>query len=400
MLLRRKRGFLRSTAPRAKTKALSTLFDLLVHVAAVFQAMDGAAQGAAALCVCKAAFSLLFLPSLAACNSPVSFCCCCLLLFTDLLVAAFLSFLCVFEPWLSQLDAPTAGGDVIALRFLLFLSHLYGAVLLLCPPMIAAEALTRLSRSTVAPRQRWMDSDCLFREGKEEGEEEEDREEEDARLSHAVSYICCLSLWLTVALDIRWRPRPELLRTSICLQANCSSLVGCLPTLHRVAATTLNPSLVAASALLVLLFLLVRAGSRGPSATPAAAWHGVHHSPEKTESSCAVHADFVLVSPERHLTTGGEEPPLTLTRGVGYVWPWRGFPWTGVDVITGLVAVLLVFVLPPVLSVNILLIRTVETLVELSVKSLLVLSRKGIAATPACKERTGEARRGHRLDAV
>lgn len=86
-LLRRKRGFLRSTTPRAKTKALSTLFDLLVHVAAVFQAMDGAAQGAAALCVCKAAFSLLFLPSLAACNSPVSFCCCCLLLFTDLLVA-------------------------------------------------------------------------------------------------------------------------------------------------------------------------------------------------------------------------------------------------------------------------------------------------------------------------
>lgn len=87
MLLRRKRGFLRSTAPGAKTKALSTLFDLLVHVAAVFQAMDGAAQGAAALCVGKAAFSLLFLPSLAACNSPVSFCCCCLLLFTDLLVA-------------------------------------------------------------------------------------------------------------------------------------------------------------------------------------------------------------------------------------------------------------------------------------------------------------------------
>lgn len=63
------------------------MFDLLPHVAAVLQAMDGAAQGAAALCACKAAFSLLFLPSLAASDSAVSFCCCCLILLTDLLVA-------------------------------------------------------------------------------------------------------------------------------------------------------------------------------------------------------------------------------------------------------------------------------------------------------------------------
>lgn len=66
---------------------LSTASDLLVHVAAVLQAMDGAAQDAAVLCACKAAFQLLLLPSLAASNSVVSFCCCCLLLFTDLLVA-------------------------------------------------------------------------------------------------------------------------------------------------------------------------------------------------------------------------------------------------------------------------------------------------------------------------
>lgn len=71
--------------PGAKTKTLSTASDLLVHV--VLQAMDGASQGAAALCACKAAFSLLFLPSLAASNSVVGFCCCCLLLFTDLIVA-------------------------------------------------------------------------------------------------------------------------------------------------------------------------------------------------------------------------------------------------------------------------------------------------------------------------
>lgn len=48
--------------------------------------MDGVLQGAAALCVCKLAFSLLCLPSLAALHSPISVCCCCLLLFTDFVV--------------------------------------------------------------------------------------------------------------------------------------------------------------------------------------------------------------------------------------------------------------------------------------------------------------------------
>lgn len=49
--------------------------------------MDGVSQQAAVLCVSKVALSLVFLPSLAASNSPVSFCCCCILFFTDLVVA-------------------------------------------------------------------------------------------------------------------------------------------------------------------------------------------------------------------------------------------------------------------------------------------------------------------------
>lgn len=48
--------------------------------------MDGVLEGAAVLCVCKLAFSLLCLPSLAALHSPISFCCSCLLLFTDFVV--------------------------------------------------------------------------------------------------------------------------------------------------------------------------------------------------------------------------------------------------------------------------------------------------------------------------
>lgn len=45
--------------------------------------MEGVLEGAAALCTCKLAFSLLVLPWLPTSRSPVSFCCCCLLLFTD-----------------------------------------------------------------------------------------------------------------------------------------------------------------------------------------------------------------------------------------------------------------------------------------------------------------------------
>lgn len=201
----------------------------------------------------------------------------------------------------------------------------------------------------------------------EEEEEEEEQGEGGARLSHAASYICCLSLWLTAALDIRWRPRPALLRTVVCLQASGSSLLGCLPTLHRTASTTLDPSLATVSALLLLLFLLVRATSRGSKVTV-----------QKAESSCTVLTDFVLVSPE-----GEEEPRRTLTRGVGHAPPQRGFLWPDVDLITGVVAVLLVLALPPVLSVNVLLIRTVETLLELSVKTLLGLFGERGGAKPA-----------------
>lgn len=250
---------------------------------------------------------------------------------------------------------------------------MYSAVLLLCPPLMAGEALTRPSRPALAPRQRWMDSDCLILEEKEEEEcEEEEEEEDDARLSHAVSYICCLSLWFTVALDIRWRPRPELLWTSVCLQASGSSLLACLPSLHRTAGTTFDPSLATVSALLLLLFLLVRATSMGSLETDA------RPAVRKTESCCAALTDFVLVSPEGE----EEELPGTLTLRAGPVPPQRGFLWPDINLITGVVAVLLVLALPPVLGVNILLIRTLETLLELSVKTLLGFFRQGGGATP------------------
>ncbi|KAF3856167.1 hypothetical protein F7725_016890 [Dissostichus mawsoni] len=54
---------------------------------------------------------------------------------------SFLSFLWIFESWVSEL---TLLGDVIALRFLIFLCETYGAVLLLITPLIAVESVTRL----------------------------------------------------------------------------------------------------------------------------------------------------------------------------------------------------------------------------------------------------------------
>ncbi|XP_018556152.1 uncharacterized protein LOC108899902 [Lates calcarifer] len=171
--------------------------------------MDGVLEGATVLCVCKLACSLLFLPALTASHSPVSFCCCCLLIFTDFLVAVFLSFLCIFESWLTEL---TLLGDVIALRFLLFLSHTYGTVLLLTTPLIAVETLTRLlwPHSVVSYKAvgRPVDSDgqhCYIREVTVEEEEDDDNpdEDKDKGVSHAVGYLCCLSVWVVVALNVR-----------------------------------------------------------------------------------------------------------------------------------------------------------------------------------------------------
>lgn len=341
---------------------------------------------------------------------------------------------------------PDPNTDVLAPRFLLFLSHLYGAVLLLCTPLIAAETLTRLlwHRSDVTGKtgdQMLMDPDgerCLFwdvAKDEESGEEEEEEDGgKDMRLSHGVSYICCLSLWFIIALDVRWPRRLEEVWTSLCLQTT-DSLVRCLPALFSPPFVTLNPFLVMAFSLLLLIFLLVStslqrrhrcpalklktrqqnrgvngdSGGCGLVPVPPAPSEPVHPrmpvsagaqrvDQEKTESSCAApkacswssaqmstlrHADFVLISPERF--SAGQErgateagTPLTFTtetrmnsqRRRQHVWPWRGFPCPEVNIIIGFMGVLFIFVLPLILSVNILLIRTIETLLELSIKTV------------------------------
>lgn len=287
-----------------------------------------------------------------------------------------------------------------------------------------------------------MDPDgerCLFWDvaEEEEGQEEEQEEEDsdtDMRLSHGVSYLCCLSVWFIVALDVRWPWRLEEVWTLLCLQTT-DSFVRCLPSLFSPPFVTLSPCLVMAFSLLLLIFLLVSTSFQRRRRSPALTLktHQQNHrvngdsggcglvpvppapsepghprmsvsaaaqrvDPEKTESSCAVpeacswssaqmstlrRADFVLISPERFSAgqeRGGTEAgtPLTFTTETHmnsqcrrqHVWPRWGFPCPEVNIIIGFMGVLFIFVLPLILSVNILLIRTIETLLELSIKTL------------------------------
>ncbi|XP_074500238.1 uncharacterized protein LOC141772761 isoform X1 [Sebastes fasciatus] len=403
----------------------------------VVAAMDGVLEGAAVLCVCKLACSLLFLPSLAASYSPVSFCCCCLLVFTDFLVTVFLSFICIFESWQTEL---TPLGDIIALRFLLFLSHTYGAVLLLTTPLIAVETLTRLlwPHSVVAHRtvSQTAGSDgqrYVWEVTVEEEEDSKDNKDKEKRLSrHAVSYLCCLSVWVLVALDVRWQWKREEVWTVVCLHTT-NSLIRCLPTLFSPMSTTVNPCWGLAFLSLLLLLLTTSTGLLSRLWAPARTHrekNGVNNNgdscwqdlvpalsapskppnpepaqcvdPGKTESSCTVHrayswnsvqmsvhhhGDFVLNSPECLSAARGRQEHERAKKGIPLTFiteehvdsqcrsqsGWRqwAFPCPGVNVMIGFVGVFSIFVLPLHLSVNILLIRTIETLLERCIKSLI-----------------------------
>ncbi|XP_034022135.1 uncharacterized protein LOC117506692 [Thalassophryne amazonica] len=365
--------------------------------------MDGVLDEAAVLCVCKVACGLIFLPSPTASFSPVSFCCCCLLIFTDILVSVFLIFLLLFEPWLPQLSP---GGDVIALRCILFLCHTYGTVLLLTTPLIAVEILTR---------QLWP---CVIAEGSagqtasHDGaqallcynHQEESHKPDKEQMTHVVGYLCCLSVWVMAGLDARWRWKVEEVWTAACLQTP-NMLIRCLPNLFSPVTGTATPCW---SMAFLSLILLLNTGTRlhEERRTLTERTHTDQQHPvnsgtltrpvdsETTESSCSVHracswkgvqmsacrhGDFALFFPQRLCAEKRGEQHELINRGAAQDGPsgsrhrspcgWRlwGFPGPGVKVITGLVSVLGVFVLPVNLSVNIPLIRTIESVLELCV---------------------------------
>ncbi|KAK6318907.1 hypothetical protein J4Q44_G00101180 [Coregonus suidteri] len=421
--------------------------------------MDGVLEGAAVVCVCKLACSLLFLPMVTASLSAVSFCCSCLLLFTDLAVTTFLVVLWFAEPWLPPFSTST---DVIALRFLLFLSYIYWAVLLMTTPLVVVETAVRLQWPQVcgggavdgdvdeqsknpAPHggvtvevENWQSRDTDTQRG---GREDQDQ---GRCLSHILGFLCCLLVWALCGVCGGQGWKLEELWVEVCLERT-SSLTLCLPSLRNTVLLALDePSLGLATVALALLLVLTvgwgllrrhlahtETDQHTPTTTPtqkeehdsdiqlpvqtlsapckavnpamSAASSPRFVDPETTWSRCSVHSpcsgnnmqlslghhgNSVLLSLEflsadrlegHKETKGLGDIPITgiveehtdstyrSQRGLGQ---W-GFSCPGVNIMTWLVCLLTVCVLPLNLSVNILLIRHIETMLEWSLKLLM-----------------------------
>eukprot|EP00063_Salmo_salar_P013747 XP_013988582.1 PREDICTED: uncharacterized protein LOC106565707 [Salmo salar] len=402
------------------------------------------------VCVCKLACSLLFLPMVTASLSAVSFCCNCLLLFTDLIVTTFLVVLWFTEPWLPPFSMST---DVIALRFLLFLSYIYWAVLLMTTPLVAVETAMRLQWPQVygggavdgvvdnpAPHggvtlevENWQSRDTDTQRG---GRGDQDQ---GSCLSHILGFFCCLLVWAVCGICGGQGWRLEVPWVEVCLERT-SSLTLCLPSLPNTVLLALGePSWGLATVTLALLLVLTVGWGflRRPLAhtetdphTPTTTQthkeeHGtdiqlpvqtlpaprkamkpvmsVASAPrfvdtETTWSRCSVHSPCSGNNMQLSLGHYGNAVLLSLEflsadrleghkekKGLGDI-PLTGiveehtdrsqhglgrFPCLGVNIMTGLMCLLTVCVLPLNLSVNILLIRHTETMLEWSLKILM-----------------------------
>lgn len=331
----------------------------------------------------------------------------------------------------------------------MFLNYTYGGVLLLIMPLIAVETLSRLlwprsivphgaAGQTVASDGQHCHTGQVIVDKEEEEEEDGNDPYKDKGLSHVVSYLCCLSVWVVVALNVRWQGKLKEEWADACLHKT-NSLIRCLPNLLSPMPGTVNPCWGIAFLFLLLLLLTISSVSHRQHQAPAhmvgthketpgvnsyySCWQNQvadnsatskpmnpgmlvsetaqRVDPEKTESSCTLHrayswnivqmsadhhGDFVLISPGcLSAESGGQERERT-KKGVPLTFitaehvdsqyrsqlGWRqwGFPHLGVNVMIGFVGVLAIFVLPLNLSVNILLIRTIETLLQLCSRSL------------------------------
>lgn len=346
------------------------------------------------------------------------------------------------KSWPTEL---TLRGDVIALRFLLFLSHVYGAALLLTCPLVTLETLSRLRRAQATSSQ--ADGRCSrAQEAAEEMSVGGARPDKGKQQSHAVGFLCCLSVWVVTALDVRWRWTLEEAWASACLHTT-NSLLTCLPSLFSPMSSSTRSCIALIFLLLLLLLLTVDLHARWRASAELAETHKPNQGlvsglipacaglpqtlvsadvrcvdPEKTVSICVVpkkhvqvsapqRGDAAVMSPERfpagqkqERTKGAKALTCmaeTQEERNRCVWCHWGFPCLGLNVIIGLMGVICIFVLPLILSVNIVLVQTVDYLMELSVKALLVspaadkrsmsTSRKGTGSRSTCQHRFQES---------
>ncbi|TWW61959.1 uncharacterized protein LOC130523999 isoform X1 [Takifugu flavidus] len=374
--------------------------------------MEGVLEAATAWSACKLASSLLVLPWLPASCNAVSFCCCCLLVFSDVAVTGFLAFLCFSKSWPTELSLP---GDILAFRFLLFLSHVYGAAVLLSCPLITLEALSRLRRPRVAPSQADGGRACVG-QAAEETEDGGARPDGEKRHSHGASFLCCLIVWVAVLLHVRWRWMLEEVHATACLLTTNSPLT-CLPRLTSSMSSCAGLYVVVTFFLLLLLLLKLDLRTGHQASAELAETHMLNQNrlrglipawglprtlaspcvdPEKTVSSCVAPRSPAISSREPFPTGQKQErtkssKPLTFAAEAQEerVWCRRAFPCLGVDVIMGLMGVLCIFVLPLILSINIVFIQTVDHLTEQAVRALVAAPEADKSDLPTSHEATG-----------
>ncbi|XP_062400362.1 uncharacterized protein LOC134091746 [Sardina pilchardus] len=232
-------------------------------------------EAALAACLCKVGLSILWLGAVRGGGSlsSVGLCCGCLLLLTDLAIALFLALLRLADPWLVAFPV---SADVIALRFLLFLTHTYWGVMLLTSPLVALEMAFRLrgphlrgtegegdggeglqtrgeERCTAPPCSERGETDNgkapVARAAAERAEQSEGDDSSAAVLAHVACVMSCLLAWCVSGLRAKHRWHLDVPAVELCLEEDAgggggggggggigiSSLCRCLPGLLSVA---------------------------------------------------------------------------------------------------------------------------------------------------------------------
>lgn len=308
--------------------------------------------------------------------------------------------------------------DVIALRFLLFLSNTYKAVLMLTPLLVAVELLVHLlwGGETVESKECVVLKD-VDRDAWETGRLlQGDEKENNTEFLKALGFLGCLMLWFMCGTYAWFSWTHEQVMVSSCLEGG-SLLSMCLPCLLTASSPVRGQLLWAlpAAALLLaftgVLSLIVgkltprivnpellectenfdalqRMQTRPP--TPERTSFPAVSDSEKTASSCAFHnkRQWAHGKPEPlswrteladSCTLKSESITLVLQAHSMAPHPHKRRLWQTVrespclrgELMTGLLCGLLVCVFPTVLSTNILLISNLDTLAVYVVKHLL-----------------------------
>ncbi|XP_047664766.1 uncharacterized protein si:ch211-193i15.1 [Tachysurus fulvidraco] len=389
--------------------------------------MDGVLESTIALCGCKLLCSFLCLPAFKDSISSVSMCCVSLLLFTDLSITMFLVYLWSAAPRPMSFHLSS---DVIALRFMLFLSDTYEAVLMLTPLLVAVELLARLlwggETATSTVDQKESKADVFLKDVDGDSWETGRRQKEEAQenntvMLRALGFLGCLMLWFVCGTYAGFSWRQERVMVRSCLEGG-SLLSTCLPCLLSASSPVSGhlfwalPAAVLLLAFTAVVSLIVakltprivhpellgcvekRTQTRAPTpewTSTAAACNSNNYNvdSEKTSNSCTIHS-----SHNKRLQASGKPEPLSWrieladgcklnSESVTLVLPAHGTAphphksriwqtvrespcWRG-ELMTGLLCGLLVCVFPTVLSTNILLVSNLDTLAVYVVKHLL-----------------------------